>query len=494
MKSTVPPGTTGRIAKVVAQERPELSCSAVSSPEFLREGHAVQDTLDPDRLVVGADDVHGAQVMNEIYAPLLDRGVMLFRTDPRTAELSKLASNAFLATKVSFANALARVAELADADVDGVTAIMGADPRIGPAFLGAGMGYGGYCLPKDVVTLEKVADRLGYDFGILRETARINEEAVDAVVRKVEEAVWNLEGKTIALLGLAFKQGTDDVRGAPALALAHRLLDEGATVTGFDPMAGEAAGRELPGVAGGPRRLRRSRRSPLPGGVHRVAGVPQPRPRAAEGGHGPARHRRRPQPARHVGLLDGRLPRMAHRTGRGGGMMLHGVHLVDLTTRGDERGSFTETFRQEWFPGAPPIVQSNLSISRAGVLRGLHVHRRQADYWCWLDGTAFVALYDLREGSPTHRQAWTRVFDANESLVGLYIPNGVAHGFTALTDARLQYMVDGYFTGEDEQGFAWNDPDAAITWPVTDPVLSDRDREAGSLAEMLAAGGFTLED
>ena len=248
VKSTVPPGTTGRIAKVVAQERPELSCSAVSSPEFLREGHAVQDTLDPDRLVVGADDVHGAQVMNEIYAPLLDRGVMLFRTDPRTAELSKLASNAFLATKVSFANALARVAELADADVDGVTAIMGADPRIGPAFLGAGLGYGGYCLPKDVVTLEKVADRLGYDFGILRETTRINDEAIEAVARKVEEAVWNLEGKTIALLGLAFKQGTDDVRGAPALGLARRLLDEGATVTGYDPMAGEAAVDELPAL------------------------------------------------------------------------------------------------------------------------------------------------------------------------------------------------------------------------------------------------------
>ena len=176
------------------------------------------------------------------------------------------------------------------------------------------------------------------------------------------------------------------------------------------------------------------------------------------------------------------------------GTLLHGVQLVDLTTRGDERGSFTETFRQEWFPGAPPIVQSNLSISRAGVLRGLHVHRRQDDYWCWLDGTAFVALYDLREASPTHRRAWTRVFDANESLVGLYIPNGVAHGFTALTDARLQYMVDGYFTGDDEQGFAWDDPEAAITWPVTDPVLSDRDREAGSLAEMLAAGGFALED
>ena len=248
VKSTVPPGTTGRIAKVVRQERPSLSFAAVASPEFLREGHAIQDTLDPDRLVVGSDDRHGADVLSEIYAPLLDRGVMLFRTDQRTAELSKLAANAFLATKVSFANALARLAELTGADVGGVTAIMGADPRIGPAFLGAGMGYGGYCLPKDVATLEKVAERAGYDFGILRETSRINDEAIEAVARKVEEAVWNLEGKTIALLGLAFKHGTDDVRGAPALALARRLLEEGARVTAFDPMAGEAAGAELPEV------------------------------------------------------------------------------------------------------------------------------------------------------------------------------------------------------------------------------------------------------
>jgi dTDP-4-dehydrorhamnose 3,5-epimerase len=169
------------------------------------------------------------------------------------------------------------------------------------------------------------------------------------------------------------------------------------------------------------------------------------------------------------------------------------VRLVDLTVRADERGSFTETFRQEWFPHVPPMVQSNLSVSRSGVLRGMHVHRRQADYWCWLEGSAFVALYDLRDGSPTHRQSWTRVFGAAERMEGLYIPGGVAHGFTALSDARLQYMVDGYFTGDDEQGFAWNDPDAAIAWPTTDPILSARDRRAPSLAGMLEAGGFTFE-
>ncbi len=245
VKSTVPPGTTGRIEKVVRQERPELSFAAVSSPEFLREGHAVRDTLDPDRLVVGSDDPHGFEVVRAVYAPLLDRGVMVFQTDPRTAELSKLASNAFLATKISFANALARVSELADADVDGVSAIMGADPRIGPAFLGAGMGFGGYCLPKDVMTLQKVADRLGFDFGLLREVDRINREAIEAVAHKVEEAVWNVEGKTIALLGLAFKPGTDDVRGAPALALAERLVAEGASVSGVDPMAGDAAAAHM---------------------------------------------------------------------------------------------------------------------------------------------------------------------------------------------------------------------------------------------------------
>jgi UDPglucose 6-dehydrogenase len=248
VKSTVPPGTCARIEAVVRHERPDLEFAIVASPEFLREGHAVDDTLEPDRLVVGSDSERGFAVLRELYAPILAAGHRAIETDPRTAELSKLASNAFLATKISFANALARVAERSGADVTGVTEIMGADPRIGPAFLGAGLGYGGYCLPKDVVTLERLANRLGYDLGLLREVVRINDEALDAVAAMVEEAVWNLEGKRVALLGLAFKAGTDDVRSAPALALAARLRGEGASVVAFDPMADAMSAGDLEGI------------------------------------------------------------------------------------------------------------------------------------------------------------------------------------------------------------------------------------------------------
>ena len=248
VKSTVPPGTNGRVAGVTASERRDLTYSVISSPEFLREGHAVQDTLEPDRLVVGAssDDMAGRTAMRALYAPLLDAGIPLIETDPSTAEMAKLSSNAFLALKISYANGLARMSELAGADVVGVTEIMGGDPRIGSAFLGAGLGYGGFCLPKDIVTLEKTAKRLGYDFGLLREVVHINEEAVQAVARIVEEAVWNIEGKRLLLLGAAFKAGTDDVRAAPSLALARLLLAEGATVVLWDPMAGAEAARELP--------------------------------------------------------------------------------------------------------------------------------------------------------------------------------------------------------------------------------------------------------
>jgi UDPglucose 6-dehydrogenase len=246
VKSTVPPGTTARIEQAIRLERPDLDFSIVSSPEFLREGHAIEDTLEPDRLVAGCDSERGLAAIRELYAPLLAEGRRLIETDPRSAELSKLASNAFLALKISFANGLARMAERSGADVTDVTQIVGADGRIGPAFLGAGLGYGGYCLPKDIVTLERVADRLGYDFGLLREATKINDEAIEAVARKVEEAIWNLEGKRMAVFGLAFKAGTDDVRGAPALELVRRLMAEGAEVVAWDPMAGEAAVREVP--------------------------------------------------------------------------------------------------------------------------------------------------------------------------------------------------------------------------------------------------------
>jgi dTDP-4-dehydrorhamnose 3,5-epimerase len=164
---------------------------------------------------------------------------------------------------------------------------------------------------------------------------------------------------------------------------------------------------------------------------------------------------------------------------------IHGVRVIDLTTRGDERGAFTETFRQEWFPEASAMVQANLSRSRAGVLRGLHFHGAQADYWCLLEGTAYVALIDLRAGSPTQRSTWTVNMDAARAMQGIYIPAGVAHGFYAVTDVALQYLVDRGFTGDDERGVAWDDPDLKITWPSAQPTLSARDRSNPSLADVL---------
>jgi len=248
VKSTVPPGTTNRVKRVVASERPELRFDACASPEFLREGHALEDTLHPARLVIGSDSSRAIHRLKEVYAEVLEGDTALIETDAPSAELAKLASNAFLALKVSYANALARLSERVGAHAHDVTAIMGADERIGMRFLEAGAGYGGYCLPKDVATLERLSARAGYDFGMLREVDRVNREALEGVYAKVEEAVWNIEGKTVALLGLAFKAGTDDVRAAPAIALAERLLMEGARVIGFDPLAGEQARRVLPAL------------------------------------------------------------------------------------------------------------------------------------------------------------------------------------------------------------------------------------------------------
>ena len=164
-----------------------------------------------------------------------------------------------------------------------------------------------------------------------------------------------------------------------------------------------------------------------------------------------------------------------------------GVAVIPLTTLADDRGSFTETYRHAWFEASgKPVVQSNLSRSRAGVLRGLHFHKTQADYWCVVQGRAFVTLVDLRGGSPTFGAAHTATFDAAE-LRGLYVPPGVAHGFCALEDVSLIYQVDAYFTGDDEFGLAWDDPELAIDWPVRDPVLSERDRANPSLAAVLAS-------
>jgi len=163
-----------------------------------------------------------------------------------------------------------------------------------------------------------------------------------------------------------------------------------------------------------------------------------------------------------------------------------GVQLRELATFADDRGAFTETFRQEWLPpGDAPVLQSNLSRSGRGVLRGMHFHRTQTDWWVFLEGEAFVALCDLRSGSPTRGLVTSGSFDAGGGLRALSIPPGVAHGFCALSEVALQYMVTAYHDPGDENGFAWDDPDAAIPWPVAQPILSERDRANPALSQVL---------
>lgn len=245
-KSTVPAGTADRVRETLRREGKSARFEVASNPEFLREGTALQDSLEPDRIVIGVESETASRALRCLYQPLVEKGCRLIETDIRTAELAKHAGNAFLALKISFANAMAQICERAGADVTAVADVMGADARIGRAFLNAGLGYGGSCFPKDVAALERLSARLGYDFPLLRDVDALNRQAIEAAAQKIEEAVWNLEGKRLALLGLSFKPGTDDVRVSPALALARRLLAAGAHVVGYDPQAGDAARTELP--------------------------------------------------------------------------------------------------------------------------------------------------------------------------------------------------------------------------------------------------------
>jgi UDPglucose 6-dehydrogenase len=247
-KSTVPAGTAERLRRALLFERANTAdrLEVVSNPEFLREGRAIEDSLNPDRILVGAESNTAFEIMRRVYKPLIDGGCLLIETDIKTAELAKHASNAFLALKISYANALARLCERAGTDVVAVAKVMGSDARIGKEFLKAGLGYGGYCFPKDLVAFDRLSSRLGYEFALLREVARINEEAVEATADKIRDALWNLEDKKIALLGLAFKPLTDDVRLSPALSLARILIREGAQVVGYDPLAAANAKEEIP--------------------------------------------------------------------------------------------------------------------------------------------------------------------------------------------------------------------------------------------------------
>jgi len=245
-KSTVPVGTGDFVREVIErhQARP-VPFDVVSNPEFLREGSAIEDTLRPDRIVIGAPTQQVAMTLLELYAPL-ERPMII--TDVPSAEMIKYASNAFLSTKISFINAIANICELAGADVTQVMKGMGLDPRIGSAFLAAGLGYGGSCFPKDTDSLVHTAATLGYDFALLRAVVDVNRERAAHFVDVIAKAVGPLDGRVIAVLGLAFKPNTDDMREASSLVLAARLQADGATVRAYDPIAEEQARKLMVGV------------------------------------------------------------------------------------------------------------------------------------------------------------------------------------------------------------------------------------------------------
>ena len=262
-KSTVPVYTSDWVRKVILRNGAEHGeFDVASNPEFLREGTAVTDFLYPDRIVVGADTERCAAVLREIYAPLVE-GTYYLRPDaiPRpgrakvpppfivtsakSAELIKHASNAFLAMKISFINAVASICENVGANVQQVCKGIGTDSRIGPRFLNPGLGYGGSCFPKDLMAFRSVARECGYDFRLLDEVIRINEEQRHRFLRKIRNALWTLRGKRLGVLGLAFKDGTDDIRESPAILLIKSLLKEGCEICAFDPAAQERAKEAL---------------------------------------------------------------------------------------------------------------------------------------------------------------------------------------------------------------------------------------------------------
>src|SRR3982750_4416589 len=246
-KSTVPVGTGDRIEEILREEG-VTDASVASNPEFLREGAAIADFKHPDRIVVGADGERAQEILKEIYRPLfLNRAPILF-TGRRTAELTKYAANAFLAVKISFINEIADLCEAVDADVQDVARGIGLDNRIGPKFLHAGPGYGGSCFPKDTVALLKTAESAGVDQRIVRTTVQVNDDRKAQMVERVERAVGSLKGKAVGVLGLAFKPNTDDMREAPSIPLINGLVERGAKVRAFDPVAREQAEQVLSGI------------------------------------------------------------------------------------------------------------------------------------------------------------------------------------------------------------------------------------------------------
>jgi UDPglucose 6-dehydrogenase len=263
-KSTVPVYTNEWIRRVFLRYGVDPGFfDVVSNPEFLREGTAIIDFLHPDRIVIGANSERSADLLRRIYEPLTNGNyyteigalpgpcssvspARLLVTSAQSSEIIKHASNAFLALKISFINAVAGLAEKVDADIEDIAEGMGLDSRIGPKFLRAGLGYGGSCFPKDVAAFQCVAEQEGVDFQLLQEVRKINESQKNSFIEKVRETLWTLRGKRLAALGLAFKGDTDDIRESPAIEVIRELLEAGATVTAYDPAATDRAKEVLP--------------------------------------------------------------------------------------------------------------------------------------------------------------------------------------------------------------------------------------------------------
>jgi UDPglucose 6-dehydrogenase len=247
-KSTVPVGTGDEVERIVQEARPDADFAVVSNPEFLREGAAIRDFKHPDRVVIGTDDARARHVIAELYRPLYLNQAPILYTGRRTAELIKYAANAFLATKITFINEIADLCEQLGANVQDVARGIGLDNRIGSKFLHAGPGFGGSCLPKDILALLKTAQDQATPLRIVETVAAVNHARTRGMARKVVSAVGDLRGKTIAVLGLTFKPNTDDMREAPSIPLVTALLDFGARVRAYDPVGVEQARSLLPDV------------------------------------------------------------------------------------------------------------------------------------------------------------------------------------------------------------------------------------------------------
>ena len=262
-KSTVPVQTGAQLQKHLSvHSRNGLSYDVASNPEFLREGSSVEDFLHPDRIVIGVDSPRAADCLRQIYEPIIKQRFtcpvhsscpkrndpVFLVTDTNSAELIKHASNSFLAMKISFINMVANLCEMVGADVTKVAQGMGLDPRIGPAFLNPGIGFGGFCFPKDLQAFVRIAEKSGCDFSLLKEVERINESRIGQFVEKVRKELWVVRGKKLAVWGLAFKPNTDDVRFAPSIALVKALTEEGAVVCAYDPEAVAKAKAVLPDI------------------------------------------------------------------------------------------------------------------------------------------------------------------------------------------------------------------------------------------------------